>query len=88
MTAVTVQELNDNLRRYLDRVAEGETLEVVDQGRPVALLSPAPETTLARLRREGRVIPARLNLLDLGPPLPSSGPLSASQALEELRTGD
>ena len=54
----------------------------------MAVLSPAPETALARLRREGRVIPARLNLLDLGPPLPSVGPLSASQALEELRAED
>jgi prevent-host-death family protein len=88
MAAVAIQELSENLRRYLERVAQGETLEVVDQGRPVAMLSPVPETALARLRREGRVIPARLKLLDLGPPLPSVGPLSASEALEELRAED
>jgi prevent-host-death family protein len=90
MAAVAVQDLREDLGRYLERVAQGETLEVFDQGRPVAVLSPVPEqeTTLARLRREGKVIPARHDLLDFGPPLQVAAPLSASQALAELRAED
>ena len=90
MAAVAVHELREDLGRYLDRVAHGETLEVLDQGRPVALLSPVPaqETALARLRREGKVTPARLDLLSLGPPLQVAAPVSASQALAELRAED
>lgn len=90
MAAVAIHELREDLDRFLDRVAHGETLEVVDQGRPVALLSPIPEpeSALDRLRREGKVIPSRLNLLDLSPPLQVAAPLSVSQALAELRSED
>jgi prevent-host-death family protein len=81
MAAVAIHELREDLGRYLDRVAHGETLEVLDQGRPVALLSPVPaqETALARLRREGKVTPARLDLLG-GSASTFQGPASSASA--------
>ena len=40
---VGVRELRQNLSVYLDRVKEGERLEVTEHGRPVALLVPLPD---------------------------------------------
>jgi prevent-host-death family protein len=54
---VGVRELRQNLSVYLDRVKEGERLEVTEHGRPVALLVPLPpkNDVLARLRAEGKL---------------------------------
>ena len=39
---VGVRELRQNLSVYLARIARGETLEVTDRGRAVAILAPLP----------------------------------------------
>ena len=57
---VGVRELRQNLSVYLDRVKEGERLEVTEHGRPVALLVPLPddddqlERMIALARHSGR----------------------------------
>lgn len=83
---VGVRELRQNLSKYLRRVQKGESLEVTERGRPVAMLTPLPETTsvLERLIAEGKVIPAKKKWGDL-PRL--RGPISdrLSKALEEVR---
>ncbi len=43
MTSVGIRELRQRASEYLRRVAAGETIEVTDRGRPVALLTPIPE---------------------------------------------
>ena len=40
MEAIGVRELRQHASRYLERVRQGETLEVTDRGRPVARLVP------------------------------------------------
>ena len=67
---VGVRELRQNLSVYLARIARGETLEVTDRGLPVAILAPLPKpaSVLERLRAEGRVTPARGDLLALHRP--------------------
>jgi prevent-host-death family protein len=63
---VGVRELRQNLSVYLDRVKEGEVLEVTEHGRVVALLTPLPRstlTTLDRLVAEGRVTPGTGDLM-------------------------
>jgi prevent-host-death family protein len=63
---VGVRELRQNLSIYLDRVKEGETLEVTEHGHAVALLTPLPRstmTTLDRLIAEGRVTPGSGDLM-------------------------
>lgn len=63
---VGVRELRQNLSVYLDRVKEGETLEVTEHGHAVALLTPlprVPQSTLDRLIAEGRVTPGTGDLL-------------------------
>jgi len=67
---VGVRELRQNLSVYLARIARGETLEVTDRGQPVAILAPLPKPTsvLERLKREGRLTPAKGDLLALKRP--------------------
>ncbi|HET9766281.1 MAG TPA: type II toxin-antitoxin system prevent-host-death family antitoxin [Thermoanaerobaculia bacterium] len=85
---VGVRELRQNLSRYLRRVEAGETLEVTEHGRPVAVLAPLPppnEDILDRLIREGRARPAKGDLLDVKPlPRITEGP-TLSEILDELR---
>ena len=88
---VGVRELRQNLSVYLDRVKEGERLEVTEHGRPVALLVPIPpdDDPLERMIADGRVIPATGDLgefLRLHPPLaPIPGAKPLSQVLQEMR---
>lgn len=83
---VGVRELRQNLSVYLRRVARGETLEVTDRGRAVAILAPLPHasTPLQRLAAAGRATVPVGDLLELGPP---GGRVSTklSDALEEQR---
>ena len=77
--------MRQNLSKYLRRVVAGETLEVTERGRPVAVLSPLPEeaTAIDRLAALGRLKRARLDLTKLGPPLDCPLEISISEALEE-----
>jgi prevent-host-death family protein len=87
MTSVGVRELRQRASELLRRVAAGETIEVTDRGRPVALLSPLPEAApLERLRAAGEVDPATADLDDLPRPLPlPSGQEPPSAVLARLR---
>jgi prevent-host-death family protein len=42
MASVGVRELRQRASELLRRVEAGETIEITDRGRPVALLSPTP----------------------------------------------
>jgi len=91
MRSVGVRELRQNASRYLLEVKRGETVEVTDRGEPVARLVPIPkqESTFDRLVAEGRIRPARGNLLDLGPPLqPKPGVPLPSEVLAKLRADE
>ncbi len=81
---VEVQELREHLGDYLQRVVAGEHFRVAQDGRPVALFSPLPEPTRTRDRMiaEGRIIPAKADLLDLGPPLVVPLRMSSKEALD------
>lgn len=88
MDRVGVRELRQNLSVYLRRIRRGESLEVTERGRPVAVLQPiaAPDDAFARLAARGiRVRRGAGNLVDLPPPvkIDLSHPLSA--VLEEAR---
>lgn len=74
----------------LRRVEQGETFEITDRGRPVALLSPLPDPgPLARLRAGGQIDEATGNLDELPDPLAlPAGAESASAALARLRRSE
>ncbi|HET7044920.1 MAG TPA: type II toxin-antitoxin system prevent-host-death family antitoxin [Gaiellaceae bacterium] len=87
MASVGVRELRQRASELLRRVEAGETIEVTDRGRPVALLSPLPEAgPLERLRAAGDVTPAAGDVGALPPPLPlPEGQEPPSLVLERLR---
>ena len=87
MTSVGVRELRQRASELLRRVAAGETIEVTDRGRPVALLSPLPEAgPLASLRATGDVSPAAADFDELPGPLPlQPGQEAPSAVLARLR---
>ena len=88
---VGVRELRQNLSRYLRRVTAGERFEVTEHNLPVAILAPLPgsDSALERLIASGQVVPARLDLAELGPPPPPrAGVMTLSEALAEQRGED
>lgn len=87
MTSVGVRELRQRASELLRRVEHGETIEVTDRGRPVALLAPIPERgSIDQLRATGQLEAATAELADLPDPLPipPGGP-NPSQVLAALR---
>jgi len=75
MRSIGIRELRQHASRYLRLVADGESLQVTDRGRPVALLVPVPaRTSMEHLCSAGRMTEASGDLLDLGsPPPPAAG---------------
>jgi prevent-host-death family protein len=90
MEQIGIRELRQHASRWLERVAEGESFEVTDRGRPVALLVPVPPAEgIEALIASGRLIPGRGHLSDLGmpPPHPPDAPLP-SEVLEQMRADE
>src|SRR5260370_42651082 len=87
MATVGVRELRQRASELLRRVEAGETIEVTERGRPVAVLAPLPEAgPLEQLRAAGDVMPAAGSLTDLPEPLPGpAGKGSPSVILSRLR---
>ena len=87
MASVGIRELRQRASELLRRVAAGETIEVTDRGRPVALLSPLPQAgPLERLRATGDVDLAAADLEELPAPLRlEAGQEAPSAVLARLR---
>lgn len=70
MASAGIRELRQRASDLVRRVEQGETIEITDRGRPVALLSPLPEGgTLERLRAAGDLEAAQGDVNELPPPL-------------------
>ena len=87
---VNVRDLRQNLSVHLKLVKAGQTLRVLERGRPVALLTPMPGNAdaLERLVSEGRAKPPRLSLADLPAPARIRGRSTVTAALLEQRDED
>lgn len=87
MRAIGIRELRQQASRYLRDVERGETFEVTDRGRPVALLVPVPRRSeIERLAASGRLRRGSGDLLALGEPVAAAaGVPPASETLERLR---
>jgi prevent-host-death family protein len=86
MERIGVRELRQNASVYLRRVEAGESFEVSDRGRPVAVLRPIRRSSRDQLIADGRLRPGIGSLADLGPPLPlPAGVESPSQVLARMR---
>lgn len=84
MVRIGVRELRQHASRYLDRVKSGETVEVTERGRLIALLVP-PEP--ARDARERLIAEGRLSA-GSGPlrlPQRIGSPTTTEEVLDDLR---
>jgi prevent-host-death family protein len=90
MASIGVRELRQRASELLRRVEQGETIEVTDRGRPVAVLSPPAEgSPLDRLRALGEIDPAMGDLDDLPEPLVlAPGTEHPSEVLRRLRRNE
>jgi prevent-host-death family protein len=87
MERIGVRQLRQHASRYLDRVKAGETVEVTERGRLVALLVP-PDPAAGpreRLIAAGRLLPAS-EPLRLPQRVAANGDSGA--VLDELRADD
>jgi prevent-host-death family protein len=85
-TRMGIRELRDTLTQTIRRVRAGETIEVTNDGEPVAVISPYRRSKLAQLIADGKATPGR----PFRPPqrlYEAKGPKTASQILEEDRAG-
>mgnify|MGYP005863565267 CR=1 FL=1 len=87
MAQVGVRELRQRASEVLRRVEAGETFEVTDRGRPIAILAPLPERgPLERLRASGELAPGRARSEDLPEPITlAPGQETPSSVLARLR---
>lgn len=85
MERIGVRELRRDASAILRRVAAGETVEVTDRGRPVAVLLSAMPAGLTRLEREGLMRRAEGDLLELAPVSVPPGAVEPSRLVAEGR---
>jgi len=86
MARVGVRELRQRASELLRRVELGESIEITDRGRPVAMLTPLPDDPLVRLRASGDLAESEGDLEDLPAPLAlPAGSEPPSSVLARLR---
>lgn len=85
MECVGTRRLRLELPRLLERVRNGETIEITERGVPVARLVPLPgrASILDRMIAEGKVRPATRSFHTLPPPLET--PFSLTDELIRMR---
>jgi prevent-host-death family protein len=81
-----IRELRDSLTATIRRVQRGETIEVTNHGKPVAVLAPVPGNRLERLIATGEATPPRKRFKLPAKLLPVTGEMTASEAIEEDRS--
>jgi prevent-host-death family protein len=84
MERIGVRELRQHASRYLERVAQGETLEVTDRGRPLARLVPIFPDRWADMLASGRVSSAQ-DSTDVADEAPGTYEVEPSDVLAAMR---
>lgn len=83
---VGIRQLRQNLSAYVRRVREGEHFVVTEHNRPVARLTPLEEDDpIARLIAEGKVRPAKGDILDHVPVFNAEESKGVWEAFQEQR---
>jgi prevent-host-death family protein len=86
VASVGIRELRQRASELLRRVEDGESIEITDRGRPVAVLAPLPADPLERLIAAGDLQPSDGDITDLPEPLVlPAGTELPSAALARLR---
>ena len=87
MRRIGVRELRQHASRYLAIVAGGESVEVTDRGRPVAMLVPARADAWDALLASNRILRPD-DTMDLADEPPVDYGLDASSVLQSMRDQD
>ncbi len=89
MPSIGIRELRQRASEFLRRVQAGETFEVTDRGRPIALITPLPAANpYETLVASGDLLPAS-GVVELPDPLePEAGQATPSEVLERLRSDE
>ncbi len=85
MESAGIRELKQNASAVVAAVAAGETVVITDRGRPVAQMTPLPESPYERMRAAGLIRPATGRLAYL--PAPEDG-APVAPVLEEMRRSE
>jgi prevent-host-death family protein len=86
MATVGIRELRQRASELLRRVEDGESIEITDRGRPVAMLTPLPEDCVTRLVASGDLGASEGSVADLPEPLAlADGAELPSSVLARLR---
>ncbi len=90
MTSVGIRELRQRASELLRQVERGETIEITDRGRPVAVLAPLTDPgPTERLRASGDLLPADQPFDDLPDPIElDTGQEAPSSVLARSRADD
>jgi antitoxin (DNA-binding transcriptional repressor) of toxin-antitoxin stability system len=86
MREIDIQEFQMNAPRIIAFAEAGESITIIDEGRPVALLGPIRLSRIDALIEVGATTPPSRRLVDLPPPAPrASGQSPLSEIIEEQR---
>lgn len=90
MKTIGIRQLRQNASAVVRQVANGETFEVTDRGRPVArLVPPGEESVLEQLRASGDVSVVTGSFDDLpAPPRRAPGAPALSRLLAQRRADE
>ena len=90
MASSGIRELRQKASELLRRVEAGETIQITDRGRPVAILAPIPDVSpIATLRATGDLVAAGEDLKTLPEPLQlQDGQEAPARVLERLRADE
>jgi len=84
---VGIRALQQNASAVVARAAAGETVDVTDRGRAVALILPLARGLLEALVQAGLARPARRRVADMDPPIKLAG-RALAELLEEARNAE
>lgn len=89
MASVGITELRQRASELIRRVEAGESIEITDRGRPVAVLGPLPVDPLEQVRAAGDLEASEGDISDLPEPLAvRPGAELPSEALARLRRNE
>lgn len=82
---ITHREMRNNSGEILRAVEGGETIQISNRGRVVAVISPAHLSTIDRLIAEGKTRPATRPASDLAKIKPKKSKVTTKEILEDVR---
>lgn len=89
MKTVGVRELRQQASRHLRAVQAGESIQVTEHGKPVAMIVPVPKrSALDSLDGAGRLTRAQVDLLAIRPLRPKKGAPPPSDVLRRMRADE